>query len=88
MKKITPLTDKEKEYLSNELLNRLKDIFYMQSERRVADVIEKFSDLNFYEGDSFSFTYEVSMKAADILQIIGRKRRLLEMPTPRETRMT
>jgi hypothetical protein len=87
MKKITPLTDKEKEYLSSELLNRLKDIFYMQSERRVADVIEEFSDLNFYEDDTFSFTYEVSMKGADILQIIGRKRRLLETPTPGEARM-
>lgn len=77
--RITPLSEVEKDYLAQELHNRFKDLFYINGEKRVRQMVEKFSDLVASEEDKkISFDYEITIVMADVLQIIGRKRRLEE----------
>ncbi len=75
MNKIGPLNKQEKKFLAIELENRLRDIFFMQSQKRIAEMVQKFSDLTFYEDEKIIFSYEITMLGFDILQIIGRNRR-------------
>lgn len=76
MNYITPLNLKEKEYLAKELLQRMKDILYMNGPSTVVEMVEKFSRLSYSEKDgNVDFWWNVSFKVNDLIQIIGRKRR-------------
>ena len=74
------LTPDELNYVSSEILERIKDLVYMGGVKPIKDVLElkvlDFDDLN----REFSINYEVKVNTGNVLQIIGRH----ERPTTKE----
>jgi hypothetical protein len=78
IKKNVPLNEIEKDLLAEEIYSRLKDIFFINSEKRIEEFMEIFSSMSFGNKDIIKFNYEVTMLGYDILQIVGRIRREAE----------
>jgi len=73
------LTDEEYEAVIRELSERVKDIVFMNAERKVRDALPKefLEELLDKKNDteSISISYMVCFAVGDIYQIIGRMRR-------------
>lgn len=71
------LSSREREILEKELTERLKDIVYMKASEGAKKFIDTLENIDFEDGnEKITFTYEIEFIVNDLLQIIGRERRL------------
>ena len=70
------LTEEELNEVVKEIAERIKDMAYMNLENRVRDVVGKILGVDVDEDDKLTFEWKVTMVVGDILQIVGRKRRM------------
>ena len=71
------ITAKEREILIKELAERVRDMIYINAEKRVARMIDSIiGDIDeVVTDDPIEVTYTINMVSGDIIQIIGRERR-------------
>ena len=72
------LTEHEKNVIITELAERCKDVVYINAEKITRDCLETMSGLHdLRKTDTpFAFTFRVEMLFGDILQVLGRERRM------------
>jgi len=68
------LTNEELEVLVKEVSERIRDIAFMCLEDKIRVAIEKIP-LDTTKDEELTFTWKISMRRADLIQILGRVRR-------------
>jgi len=68
------LTNEELEVLVKEVSERIRDIAFMCLEDKIRAAIEKIA-LDTTKDEELTFTWKISMRRADLIQILGRVRR-------------
>jgi len=75
------LTKKEKEFLIEELSEKMKDVVYMNSRRRAKELVDKLQEMNLEPESKLEITYKIVFVFNDILQIVARVRRCKDLKT-------
>ncbi|MCS7387212.1 MAG: hypothetical protein NDF55_10885 [archaeon GB-1867-005] len=69
------LTESEREAIIKELAERMKDIVYINAEKRAEEVIEQLLAMNLKPDSNITISYVIHFTFDDILQMLGRLRR-------------
>ena len=69
------LAPKELDEVTNELTERIRDISFMNLNKRVREAITEALQSCSEDSESFVIVYEIEMTIGDIQQVIGRIRR-------------
>jgi hypothetical protein len=67
------LTDSELELVTEEILDRVKDLLYIRGEETISDALR--SQIYNNTTDTITVSYSITISVLDVLQIIGRLRR-------------
>jgi len=73
--KICDFSKKEQEVIKSELSERIKDLTFIGINKKVDDIFENISKINYRKNDSIEIDYNFGFIFNDILQIVGRIRR-------------
>jgi len=69
------LTKSEREAIIKELAERMKDIIYINAEKRAEETLNEILSMNLKPNDPITIDYNIQFIFNDILQILGRIRR-------------
>ncbi len=74
--KVKYITEEERGTLKHELAERMKDLVYINAERRASEALANMGDfLNLSSDYTFEVTYKLKFCAGDFQQILARSRR-------------
>lgn len=69
------LSQSEKEVVIHEMASRMKDVVYMNAERKMLEATNNLEKRNMSPDDSITITYNFGFIMNDIIQIVGHYRR-------------